>query len=297
MPNKKQSARPAESGWLLEVGVFGIHKTLKLLRVMGNSLLNTEQLLRDSYAPGVDKSKLPFMQIAEPIWMKAMPRPFLRGTWKECLARAIKEEGRKLTQFEEEELRDAWLDEHYYRPGSHEAESFRMGLDEHELIQKKKGKGPKGRHRPSLERWMMNGETFKLFRPGPLDNDTERKKLERIRAHSRALGDALKVIAGDRRGIPAKYDLVTEAHLKGGARECLAEIINYSKSLPRKREESLALSVKNLQAELIKLDEERARIIELDKKRAQIVARINDLNSLRKKVGRNANKVIPVCSC
>ena len=46
MPNKKQSARPAESGWLLEIGVLGVAKSLLWMEKTGRSLLEIEHVLR-----------------------------------------------------------------------------------------------------------------------------------------------------------------------------------------------------------------------------------------------------------
>ena len=46
MPNKKQSARPAESGWLLEAGVIGIDKTLKFIKLSKWTLVELEILVR-----------------------------------------------------------------------------------------------------------------------------------------------------------------------------------------------------------------------------------------------------------
>ena len=63
MPNKKQSARPAESGWLLEVGVIGIDKTLKLIRLSKRPLLEIEYLFRPWSGDGLsfaDKKSLPW---------------------------------------------------------------------------------------------------------------------------------------------------------------------------------------------------------------------------------------------
>ena len=68
MPNKKQSARPAESGWLLEVGVLGVDKTLKLLKYLGDTLLGAEQVLRNRGIKGIDRSKLPWLCIPPAPW-------------------------------------------------------------------------------------------------------------------------------------------------------------------------------------------------------------------------------------
>jgi len=70
MATKKQSTRSAGSGWLLEIGVIGIDKTLKLVRQTHLSPLELELLLRPWSNTGlsvqVKMSSLPFRQI--PKW-------------------------------------------------------------------------------------------------------------------------------------------------------------------------------------------------------------------------------------
>ena len=66
MPNKKQSARPAESKWLLESGVIGIDKTLKLIRLSQRPLLELEHLFRPWSGEGLswtEKQSLPWRLI------------------------------------------------------------------------------------------------------------------------------------------------------------------------------------------------------------------------------------------
>jgi hypothetical protein len=46
MATKKQSTRSEDSGWLLEIGVIGIDKTLRILQKCEKSLFELEQLLR-----------------------------------------------------------------------------------------------------------------------------------------------------------------------------------------------------------------------------------------------------------
>ena len=275
MPNKKQSARPAESGWLLEVGVIGIDKTLTLVRLLDETLLGAEMLLRNEGSLGVNKSSLPMLRIAEPLWTKARHSPGLLVDWATCLLNATKTKGGNLTEEEEFDLFQGWHDANTYYPGRDESDLFNSALEDFELRQKKKGKGDKGEHRPSLSKWMMNAETFRLFCSGPLDNDTERPKKDRIIAHSRALGDALKVISGELRALPSRYANTIERHLKGGARESLQEIIRHSLELPKQRREKLSLVIKQSEADL--------KVIE--KKRKDLLERIKRLKGIREKMG------------
>ena len=69
MATKKQSTRSADSGWLLEIGVIGIDKTLKLIRLTHLSPLELESLLRPWSNTGLSVqekiSNLPFRKIPE----------------------------------------------------------------------------------------------------------------------------------------------------------------------------------------------------------------------------------------
>jgi hypothetical protein len=275
MPNKKQSARPADSGWLLEVGVIGIDKTLKLVRLLDETLLGAEMLLRNEGALGVNKRSLPMLVIPEPKWSKRnCPPPVLPEDWGKCLSMASKKEGRELTDDEYYDLVQDWDASRNDYPGRDESDLFNSALEHFELRQKKKGKGPKSKHRPSLSKWMMSAKTFKLFRSGPLENDTERPKKVRIIAHSRALGDALKVISGKLRALPSRYPKAIERHLQGGARETLSEIIKHSLELPKIRKKRMTLRSKEQE------------LVELDKKRALLVAEIKEIRGLWGKMGK-----------
>ncbi len=241
MPKKKKSARPAESGWLLEVGVIGVDKTLKLMVLLGWSLLEVEQVLRPWCFKGVtyaDKSGLPFLKIKPAHW-----------------------QGKSGVNW-----------------GAYEDEADRIGmaLDHDKEAKLRKGRAPTSERQP-LEKWFLDRSTLKLFRPGPLDNDTERPRLERIKAHSRALGDALEVIAGERRSLPASYPRETERHLAGGLRRKLLEMITYSRGLPRVRGEKLGA--------LIRRTEDDLRV--LDEKRKHLVFHLENLKEMKERVGKS----------
>ena len=275
MPNKKQSARPVEAGWLLEVGVIGIDKTLKLVRLLDETLLGAEMLLRNEGAEGVNKRSLPMLVIPEPKWSKRnCPPPVLPEDWGKCLSMASKKKGRELTDDEYYGLYQDWHEANTYYPGRDESERFNSALEDFELRQKGKGKGPKSKHRPSLSKWMMSAKTFKLFRSGPLENDTERPKKDRIIAHSRALGDALKVISGKLRALPSRYPKTIERHLEGGARESLGKIIKHSLELPKVRKKRMTIRSKEQE------------LVALDKKRALLVAEIKEIKGLWEKTGK-----------
>ncbi len=255
--------------------MLGVDKALKLVQLLDTTLLCAEQLLRNEGALGVDKTSLPMLKIAEPLWAKARHLPGMLIDWNTCRSNATKSKGRNLTEEEEVDLYQDWHEANTYYPGRDESESLNSALEDFDLLQKAKGKGPKGKHRPSLSRWMMSAKTFKLFRPGPLDNDTERPKKDRIIAHSRALGDALKVISGELRALPSRYPKAIERHLKGGARETLREIIRHSVELPKLRRTRIAFWINEREAEL--------KVIE--RKRKDLLAHIKRLKGIREKMG------------
>lgn len=268
MPNKKQSASPADSEWLLEVGVIGIVKTLELLELTGWSLLEVEQVLRPCCRGGFkasEKAKLPWLKIPPAPWDDKKRPAHLLGSWEECLALATVKKGKALTNLEWEELARDW---HCEWPGQDEADRLSADLEEFEKDQKGKGlsrgKGREKEHRPPLEKWMIDDKIMKLFRSGPLENDTERKKLERIKAHSLALSGALKEIAGKGRAKSEHYP------------KKLAEIIKHSRALALKRKEFLAKQIAWAEG-LIK---------EHDAKRIHLLFEFELLRERWKKVGK-----------
>lgn len=235
MTSKRKSARPAESGWLLEVGVIGPDKTLKLLKWTGGTLLEIEQVLRPWALRGVnytEKAKLPWLRISSAPW-----------------------EARGSVDY-----------------GLYEDEIERLGMDleAFEDSQKRKGKS-RGRereraHRPSFERWMITPEIMELFRPGPLDNDTERKKLERIRRHSQELALALEIISGRRRG--------ASPGLSGKVKQ----IVEHSRAMPHKRARSLEAQITRARG-LLKEHEQKGRMLRVQ---------LELLREARKRVGRES---------
>jgi hypothetical protein len=264
MPNKKQSARPAESGWLLEVGVLGIDKTLKLLKLHGCTLLELEQILRPLCRQGVkmsDKAKLPWLVIPSAPWERAHPL----GSWMECLERATTEKGKALTKSEWQMLACEW---HSEIPGEDEFHYFNDSLERFERAQKAKGlsrgRGREREHRPPLEKWMFGAETLNIFEPGAWDNDEQRQKFKRIKAHSLALGGALEEIAGSGRVKSALYPKKIE------------EIIKHSRALPLSRRANLSRLISSAKA-LLK---------EHDAKRALLSEQVENLRERWKKVGR-----------
>jgi len=188
MRKKKISKKnpSADSKWLLEVGVIGIDKTLKIMKIWPLSLLELEQVLRKYCQQGVtlsEKEKLPWREVPALNWQTTA-------------------------------MINMVLD-------------FR--LSEEAKSKLRKGRGPTSERKP-LSKWILNADVLKLFRAGILDNDTERKKLDRIKTHSVVLGNALDVIEG-KPGV--KFECPANCYP-----EKVKEIINFSLSVDKLRNES-----------------------------------------------------------
>lgn len=188
MPNKKQSARPAESGWLLEVGVIGIDKTLKLIRLSRKTLLEIEHLFRPWSGEGLswkEKQSLPWRFIER-------------------------------TPFEDDsEMEDEW-------------EDLGMALEHDEGL-----KASKGGNRRALYKWRISAETAKRIKAEYVGYD--RNKYLRMKAECRILADALFVISGELRKVPARYPKEIEERLSENDRAKVAMIIRESLAILEKR--------------------------------------------------------------
>ena len=213
MPNKKQSARPAESGWLLEVGVIGIDKTLKLIRLSGRPLLEVECLFRGWSGEGLsweEKKSLPWSLIKTP--------PFESDT----------------------EAEDEW-------------EGFGMDLDHDQELKTRKGGS-----RKALHRWRISAEMARRIKARFVGYD--RNKYLRMKAECRILEDALSVISGQLRSLPAQYPTEIEEWLSDNDRAKVAMVVRESLAiLDRRREVAIRLLKKSKDA-LADHDEKRKHL-------------------------------------
>lgn len=227
MPNKKQSARPAESGWLLEVGVLGVAKSLLWMEKTGRSLLEIEHVLRGWRVDGLSEKEQKILlskrrSVAPEPW--ANPGFKWDGTtWPEFLSREESKLKRPLTKQEWENLADDYSRLNDKEPGLYESEDVACAIEEDQLTKREKGsKG--GKPRPSLERWRMDKRTALIIvATSGLDSD-QQKKLRRIKASSRALGDLLEVLSGKLPALPRKYSPEEEKALGKNGRKQLAKI-------------------------------------------------------------------------
>ena len=227
MPNKKQSARPAESGWLLEIGVLGVAKSLLWMEKTGRSLLEIEQVLRGWRVDGLSEKEHKLVLSKR---RSVAPEPWADSdfkwdgtTWREFLSREESKLKRALTKQEWENLADDYSRLNDKEPGLYESEDVAGAIEEDQLTKKDKGsKG--GKPRPSLERWRMDKRTaLIIIATSGLDSD-QQKKLRRIKASSRALGDLLDVLSGKLSALPKKYSPEEEKALGKNGRKQLAKI-------------------------------------------------------------------------
>jgi len=263
MPNKKQSARPAESGWLLEVGVIGIDKTLKLIELTNWTLVELEIMARQLSLRPVEgeatdpkkKTGLPWFPIDEAHRTEFEPDLISypiegREDYQRCLER-------------------------FFKCLVSEAESKR-----------KKGRGPTSDRQP-LYRWLMNADTLDLIAKGPEGVEVRRKRLNKIEAVCLLLADAVKVIRGERRTMPTTYP---ESVKSGMGRKDFSKnlrkvgkIIELSLLIPKQRDEALALAIARTEQRI------REREDELKELHFQSL-HLRQLEAGRKKVGKRTRK-------
>ncbi len=277
MPNKKQSARPAESGWLLEIGVLGVAKSLLWMEKTGRSLLEIEHVLRGWSVAGLSRKDYQLIvskrrKVAREPW--ANPDFKWDGTtWEEFLSREESKLKRPLTKEEWESLAEDYSHLNENEPGLHEFDSIWGAIEEDELTKKEKGaKG--GKPRPSLERWRMDKGTAQIINAtSGLDSD-QQKKLRRIKANSRALGDLLDVFSGKLPALPKKYPSEVETCLGKNGRKQLARILRISVYGPGRWFVKLA-----------KARIKKSRKKEILKREQKIALKVRQLKALRKKWG------------
>lgn len=277
MPNKKQSARPAESGWLLEVGVLGVAKSLLWMEKTGRSLLEIEHVLRGWRVDGLSEKEHKILLSKR---RSVAPEPWADSdfkwdgtTWREFLSREESKLKRPLTRQEWENLADDYSRLNDKEPGLYESEDVAGAIEEDQLTKKDKGsKG--GKPRPSLERWRMDKRTaLIIIATSGLDSD-QQKKRRRIKASSRALGDLLEVLSGKLSALPKKYSPEEEKALGKNGRKQLAKIHRVSVYGPGRWFLKLA------KARLSK--SRKKRILKIEEK---LALKARQLRALRKKWG------------
>ena len=277
MPNKKQSARPVESGWLLEIGVLGVAKSLLWMEKTGRSLLEIEHVLRSWHIKGLsDKDRKLIVskrrKVAREPWANSGFK-WDGTTWEEFLSREESKLNRALTKEEWESLADNYSRLNDDEPGLYESEAVSGAIEQDELTKKDKGtKG--GKLRPSLERWRMDkGTALIINATSGLDSD-QLKKLRRIKASSRALGDLLEVISGKLPALPKKYPSEVERFLGRNGRKQLAKILRVSIYGPGRWFVKLAKA---------RISKSRKKVIL--KGEQKIALKVRQLKALRKKWG------------
>jgi hypothetical protein len=278
MTSKRKSVRPAESGWLLEIGVLGVAKSLLWMEKTGRSLLEIEHILRawgvpvglslEDYQMIVSKRR----KVARAPWANS-DFEWDATTWEEFLSREESKLKRTLTGEEWENLAQDYSHLNDKEPGLYEREDVSSAIEEDELTKKRKGtKG--GKPRASLERWTMDKRTALIINAtSGLDSD-QRKKLRKIKASSRVLGDLLEVLSGKLAALPKKYPSEVEKSLGKNGRKQLAKILRISVYGPGRWFRKL------LKARLRK-----SRLKVILKREQELALKERQLKALRKKWG------------
>lgn len=255
----------------MEVGVLGVAKALLWMEKTGRSLLEIEHVLRSWRIKGLsDKDHRLIASKRREVAREPWANPGFKWdgtTWKEFLSREESKLNRALTKEEWESLAQDYHGLNDNEPGLHEFHAVWGAIEEDLLTKKEKGaKG--GKPRPSLERWAMDKKTaLIIIATSGLDSD-QQKKLRRIKASSRALGDLLEVLSGKLSALPKKYPLEVEKSLGRNGRKQLAKILRVSiygpdrwfqklakarlrksrKNVILKREEKIALEKRQVRA-------------------------------------------------
>lgn len=243
----------------------------------GRSLLEIEHVLRGWSVAGLSRKDYQLIvskrrKVAREPW--ANPDFKWDGTtWEEFLSREESKLKRPLTKEEWESLAEDYSHLNENEPGIHEFDTVLGAIEEDELI--KKEKGPKsGKPRPSLERWRMDKVTAQIINAtSGLDSD-QQKKLRRIRANSRALGDLLDVCSGKLPALPKKYPSEVEKCLGKNGRKHLARILRISAYGPGRWFVKLA-----------KARIKKSRKKEILKREQKLALKVRQLKALRKKWG------------
>lgn len=253
MPNKKQSARPAESGWLLEAGVIGIDKTLKLIKLTKWTIVELELFFRHI------SLKSTLGEAASYERKKILP-------WLKIVQEPGQMEGELITHPIEGQ-------EHYQRC----IERLIKCLVLDEESKRKKGRGPTSDRQP-LHRWLMDAGTLDLIVKGPEGVEVLSKRLKKIKAYCSVLSYAIQVICGERRTMPGNYPPEVKRWVSRRDLAKVGEIINLSLSIPKQRNEALALAITKTEQ---RINEKK---LELQSLRFQ-ESHLRWIESLRKKVG------------
>jgi hypothetical protein len=278
MPKKKQSARPAESGWLMEVGVLGVAKSLLWMEKTGRPLLEIEHVLRGWGVAGLSRKDY---QLIVSKRRKITREPWANdsfkasdATWEQFLAGKESKLKRSLKADEWEDLAQDYFTLNV-EPGSDESDLLSQAIEEDELIKKEKGSSIKGgKARTSLKRWRMDkGTALIINATSGLDSD-QQKKLRRIKASSRALGDLLDVLSGKLSALPKKYPSDVERFLGKNGRKQLAKILRVSNYGPGRWFQKLSKA---------RLRKSRHKLIL--KREQELALKAGQLRALRKKWG------------
>lgn len=217
MPKRKETATPAESGWLLEVGALGLDKTLKLMRRGPYTLLEVEWLLRGlkDYPKILRKKEVPALpsDLRKLLPWAVIPECPLSSLSASCfgLLLSIEQEGVRRKGAKD---RSRPSNSPYRRS----LFSWRFSIEDALLV------AP-----PLVEKKIRE-----VYNPGHLDPG----RGKRIKARSVILRDAIQVLAGRRSSLSSSYSAEIESALRKipRCREKVRTIIRESLENQKKKE-------------------------------------------------------------
>lgn len=260
MATKKQSTRSEDSGWLLEVGVIGIDKTLRIIQKCKKPLFEVEQLLRPwenvTYGEnGREDVKLTVeMKKTLPFWKKI----------------------REIVFSDDDEFYDLW-------------EEFDEAMIIEAELKQRKGKKDGKLRRPLID-WRLDYKTFKLLEADGVGYN--RNRFYRIKAESIILWDAIQFLNCERKSMPKSYpDEIIQKHFdkknQEKVRQIIVESLHYSKNRKLRIEKQLQEAKESLK----KHDDNRPVFIKkYDEKREDLLAQMALLNRELKKWGSERSK-------
>jgi hypothetical protein len=287
---------PVSKDWLLEIGIIGIDKTLKLMRLTGLTPLELEQLFRPLPCEHIsyeEKKKLPWRKIYDdPFYSSDLNRKVKLSQelnpWIKFLKSAELKKKRKLTQDEWDSLAQEWMELYEFYPGKEHWDEVAESFELDEKNKKQKGKRDKfSKHRKPLFDWRLNKETFNLIKSEGVGFDSN--KFNKIQIHSFLLWDEIQDIYHN----PEDLERVI-----GTLPKSVSKFIIQGGDSWRKTSEKLSLinkeSVEILKNRKLRIENEIKRTKELlkihDEKRIKIIARLAVMTKDLKKWGKLITK-------
>jgi hypothetical protein len=223
MATKKQSTKSADSGWLLEIGVIGIDKTLKLIRLSRVGPLELESFYRrrsaeDDELTTEEKCSLPWKNIKDP-------------------------------------RTDETVKDRHYKIYYPTTVLTHFALKKDSKIKKQKG----GARKP-LDKWRINRKTYTIITKGNVGYQW--KLFNRIKAESLILWDVIQVLRGERKSMPKSYaNKITQRFYDQKNQAKVRQIIQESLAISMEHKLRTEKELNEYKIKLKKMENERIDVI------------------------------------